>query len=112
MKIAVSATGKTLESEVSDAFGRCPYFLIVEIKNKKPSLVEAVENTSSNQQGAAGVSAVETVAEKNADAVITGNVGPRALEVLNQFKIPVYSGKGKAKKALADFAAGKLKKIE
>ncbi|HOH04495.1 MAG TPA: NifB/NifX family molybdenum-iron cluster-binding protein, partial [Candidatus Pacearchaeota archaeon] len=37
MKIAISSTGKNLQDEIDARFGRCSYFLIVEIdeKNKK-----------------------------------------------------------------------------
>ena len=34
-KIAISSTGKTLESEIDERFGRCRYFLIIEIEKKK-----------------------------------------------------------------------------
>jgi len=37
MKIAISSAGKNLESKVTEVFGRCPYFLVVEIDNKKGS---------------------------------------------------------------------------
>ena len=30
MKIAISSVGKTLDSQVDQRFGRCPYFLIVD----------------------------------------------------------------------------------
>jgi len=35
VKIAISSTGQTLEDSVDARFGRCPYFIIVEIKDKK-----------------------------------------------------------------------------
>ena len=34
----VSSQEKSIDSEVDDIFGRCPYFLIVEIKNGKITL--------------------------------------------------------------------------
>jgi len=111
MKVAVSADGKTLDSEVSELFGRCAFFLIAKVDGKKILLEKAVENASAGQRGGAGVSAAQAVVENGAEAVITGNVGPRARDVFKQFNVTTYKGSGNAKEALAKFAAGKLEKI-
>jgi len=112
MKIALSSSGKDLNSSLSEVFGRCPYFLIVEIDDKKVKEFEAVRNLSINQMGGAGIAAAQTVAEKNVSVVITGAVGPRALEVLKQFNIQVYSDTGLVKEAIQEFIEGKLEKIQ
>ena len=112
MRIAISSKGKELDSQIDEVFGRCPYFLIVEIKDKKPELIESAENLSANQMGGAGISAAQQVAEKEVKAIITGNVGPRALTVLKQFDIEMYKGEGSVKDALQKFIDGKLEKIE
>jgi len=112
MKIAVSAKGKNVKSEVSDVFGRSPYFIIAEIKDQKIEKTEAIENKSTDQINGAGISTAQLMAEKNINAVITGNVGPRALDVLKQFNIEVYFGSGAIKKVLQKFIDGKLEKIQ
>jgi len=112
MKIAVSSTGKNIENNVSDVFGRCPYFVIAEIKNQKIEKTEIIENKSAEQMSGAGMSVAQLMAEKNVNVVITGNVGPRALDVLKQFNIEVYFGKGVVKDVLQKFIDGKLEKIE
>ena len=109
MKIAVSSTGKNLESRVTDVFGRCSYFLIVEIDNKKIKGVEVIENTSIDQTVGAGISAAKIIAKKGVNAIITGAVGPRALGVLKQFNIQVYNGFGPIKEAVQKFIDGELK---
>jgi len=111
MKIAVSSIGKNLESKVDEIFGRCPYFLIVEIVNKKIKGVEVIENTSIDQTVGAGISAAKIISKNGVDAVITGAVGPRALDVLKQFNIQVYNGFGPIKEAVKKFIDGDLKKI-
>ncbi len=128
MKIAVSSTGKNIESNVSDVFGRCPYFIIAEISSKgaapaggqgsasggkdnKIEDTEAIKNESTNQTTGAGISTAQLMAEKNVNVIITGSVGPRALDVLKQFNIEVYSGEGIIKDVLQEFINGKLKKI-
>jgi predicted Fe-Mo cluster-binding NifX family protein len=112
MKIAISSTGKDLNSEVSDVFGRCPYFIIAELENKKITKFEALENTNANQAGGAGISAAQTVADKKVESVITQNLGPRAADVLKQFGIVVYEGQGTIKSAVQNLAENKLKKIQ
>ncbi len=111
MKIAISSTGKNLTDNVSEVFARCPYFIVAEIENGKIQKTEAVENKIANQLGQAGISAAQQMAEKDIKAVITKNVGPRALDVLNQFNIGIYSGDGTVEKVLQEFIDGKLKKM-
>jgi len=59
----------------------------------------------------AGILTAQLMAEKNVNAVITGNVGPRALDVLNQFNIGIYYGDGTIEEVLQEFIDGKLKKM-
>ena len=111
MKIVVSSTGKNIENNVSDVFGRCQYFIIAEIKDDKIGKIGAIKNESANQMGGAGISSAQLMAEKDIDVVITGNVGPRALDVLKQFNIEIYSGEGIVKNVLQEFIVKKLKKV-
>jgi len=111
MKIAISSTGKELTDNVSEVFARCPYFIIAEIESKKIQKVETIENKIANQLGQAGISAAQLIAEKDIEVVITKNVGPRALDVLNQFNIGIYIGDGTIEKVLQEFIDGKLKKM-
>jgi len=117
MKIAISSKGKEFEkSEVSEIFGRCPYFVIVEINNKEGDKridkIEVIENISKNQMGGAGISAAKSIVEKNVEVLITGNIGPRASSVLKQFNVRVYKGNGLIKDVLQKFMDSKLEKIE
>lgn len=112
MKIVVSASGPDMDSQVDMRFGRCPYFILVELENKKIKEYKSVENTSANQMGGAGMTAAQAVADMKADKIITGNVGPRAFIVFKQLGIEVYQGTGTIRKAVEDFAAGKLQKME
>jgi predicted Fe-Mo cluster-binding NifX family protein len=113
MKIAISSTGKNLESEVDLRFGRCPYFLLVEIdkKNKEIKDFEVIENTARKEVGGAGITAGELVGNLKPNAVITTNMGPRAFQIFEQLKIKVYQGEGKIKEILNRFLKGNLKEI-
>ncbi|MCK5450094.1 NifB/NifX family molybdenum-iron cluster-binding protein [Candidatus Pacearchaeota archaeon] len=111
MKIAISSTGKDLESEIDAKFGRCNYFLIIEIENEKVKSVKAIENTAKEQMGGAGITAGEIVANEKINAVITVNLGPRAFSIFNQFGIKIYQGQGKIKDVVQDFIDGKLTEV-
>ncbi|TRZ77884.1 dinitrogenase iron-molybdenum cofactor biosynthesis protein [bacterium] len=111
MKVVISSMGEKLESKTSDVFGRCPYFIIAEIKDGKIEKTESVKNESMDQTTGAGVSAAQLVVEKGANAAITENVGPRAKDVLKQFNVKIYSGEGIVENVLQKFIDGKLEKI-
>lgn len=112
MKIIISSTGKTLESEIDPKFGRCTYFLSIEIEDKKIKDFKAIENTAKAQMGGAGITAAEIVANQKPDAVITTNLGPRAFSVFKQFGIKIYNAEGKIKDAIEKFIQGKIKKMD
>ena len=111
MKIAISSTGKTSEDDVDARFGRCNYFLIVEIEDKKVKSENAIENTAKAQMGGAGITAGEIVANEKVDAVITSNLGPRAFSVFEQLKVKAYRGQGKIKDVVQDFIDNKLEEL-
>ena len=90
MKVAVSAAGQGLTAEVSLVFGRCPYFVIVEIEGKDIKSTESIENSAMSQAGGAGIAAAELVGNQKAEAVVAGAMGPRAFGVLQQLGIRQY----------------------
>jgi predicted Fe-Mo cluster-binding NifX family protein len=106
MKIAMSATGRTLDAEIDPRFGRCQYFIIVDPDTMQ---FEAVENSSAMAAGGAGISAAQMIAGKGVEAVLTGNCGPNAYQVLSAAGIKVITGvSGKVRDALQDYKSGKL----
>lgn len=114
MKIAISCSGKSVESEVDSRFGRCPYFVIVEVdKNSKEIKDKRMfKNTAKNQSRGAGITASESVSNQGVEIVIVPNIGPRAFSALNQLNIDVYRGSGKIKEVVKKFLDEKLEKIE
>ncbi len=89
MKIAVSSTGKNIDSDIDPRFGRCAYFLIVDPQDMS---FEAVENESMSQGGGAGIKSGQFIASKGVDVLITGNVGPNASRTLNAAGVEVVVG--------------------
>jgi len=107
MRIAISATGPTLEAEVDPRFGRCQYFIIADPETKE---FEAVENSSAMASGGAGISAGQAIASKGVAAVLTGNCGPNAYQVLSAAGIQVITGvSGKVREVIDAYQAGKFK---
>jgi predicted Fe-Mo cluster-binding NifX family protein len=89
VKIAVSAVGETLETQVDQRFGRCLYFLIVDSETMG---FEVVPNAAAGAMGGAGIQAAQSIASKGIKAVITGNVGPNAFQTLTAAGIKVFVG--------------------
>ena len=112
MKIVVSASGPDIESFVDEKFGRCPYFILIEVEDNKIKSHKSVENTSIKQISSAGTTAAQLVADMKVDVIITGNIGPRAFDVFQQLDIDVYEAAGTVKKAVQDFIDGKLQKMD
>ena len=112
MKIAVSAVSEDLEQEVNPVFGRCSGFLIIEIEGKEIKEHKFIENQAIKNPMGAGIAAAQTVASQKVQAVISGNIGPNALMVLNQSGIKVYQAfELNVKQAIEQLAKGKLQEI-
>jgi predicted Fe-Mo cluster-binding NifX family protein len=106
MKIAISATGQNLDAEVDPRFGRCQYFIIVDPDTMQ---FEAVANESAMASGGAGISAAQMIVSKGVEAVLTGNCGPNATQVLSSAGIKIISGvSGKVKDAVQSYKSGEL----
>lgn len=111
MKIAVSSDGDTIDSNVDQRFGRCKYFIIANIENKKIIKSEAVLNEGAVQGHGAGIRAAEQVGEFNVEKILTGQLGPNATVVLGKLGITPYHASGKAKDAINKFLNNELKPI-
>ena len=112
MKVAVTAYGPGLESEVDPRFGRARYILVVD--SDSGGLVETLDNEKNmNAMGGAGVQATQAVADMGVSWVITGNVGPKAFQGLQAAGIKVAVGAaGTVADALAAFKEGKLQEAD
>ncbi len=105
MKIAVSASGASLDADIDPRFGRCQHFIIIDPETME---FEAVNNSGALAGGGAGISTAQTIASKGVQAVLTGNCGPNAFEVLSAAGIKVATGvSGKVQEAVRDYKAGK-----
>ena len=109
MKIAITSNGANLDAPTSPVFGRCPMVVLVETETLQ---FEAIENPAIAAPSGAGIQAAQLVVERGAQAVVTGNVGPNALEVFQSAGVPIYrSEDGTVRDAVEAFKAGKLQPI-
>jgi len=109
MKIAVSSNGNDLNAQVSPVFGRCPYYLFVDTESME---FEAVANPAISAPGGAGIQAAQFVASQGAKAVLTGNVGPNAFNVLQAAGVQVFTvAGGTVKEAVEAHKEGRLQAI-
>jgi predicted Fe-Mo cluster-binding NifX family protein len=106
MKIVVSSQGNDLEAPTSPVFGRCPTFMLVDTETMA---FEAVANPAIAQGGGAGIQAAQYVVNLGAQAVLTGNLGPNAFDVLRAAEVPGYIvPAGSVREAVRAFKAGTL----
>ena len=107
MKIAITATGKEISSAVDPRFGRAKFFIVVDTDTNDSAAHDNAQNLNAAQ--GAGIQAAETVARLGAEAIITGNVGPKAFRALNAAGIKVLLIKdGTVADAIRMFKVGEL----
>lgn len=87
MKVAITAQGSTLDDPFDSRFGRAPYFLVGESQG---GAFIAIENSAAQTAGGAGIAAAQLMADQGVEAVVTGQVGPNAAQVLQAAGIKVY----------------------
>jgi predicted Fe-Mo cluster-binding NifX family protein len=107
MKIAVSTNGQSLDAEVEPRFGRCRYFIIADPDTMQ---FEVLDNSDAMDAGGAGISAAQVIVKKGVQAVLTGNCGPNAYQVLSPAGVQVITGvSGKVREVIDDYRSGKFK---
>jgi len=108
MKIAVSAENNQGEnSAVAHHFGRCPFFALVEVDQDEIKSVSVIENPfyAGHQPG----QVPGFIKEQNADVMLSGGMGGRAIQFFSQFGIDTATGaSGTVKQAVTEFLAGNL----
>ena len=107
MKIAISTSGADLTAPVDARFGRAKNFIIYDDETQSFELVENSQNLQAAQ--GAGIQTAQNVVVAGAQAVITGNCGPKAFAVLSQAGVSVYLARdGSVQKAIDELRAGGL----
>ncbi len=107
MKIAITSQGENLEAQVDPRFGRARYVIVYDTDGDTFSTLDNSEGVNAAQ--GAGIQAGQNVANSGAEAVITGNCGPKAFSVLRSAGVKVYVGaSGTVRQAIENFRKGSL----
>jgi len=88
MKIIITATSDKIDHPFSPRFGRADYFMLIDSDTRE---WEAFPNPATNARGGAGPLAVQFIAEKGAEVVISGRYGPNAFTALEAAGMKAYT---------------------
>ena len=111
MKIIITSTGDSLDSEVDQRFGRASCFILYDTDKDSFSVIDNKQNIESTS--GAGIQSAQNIINSGAQIVITPNCGPNAFRVLSTAGVKVLSCKGgKINDAINDYKNGKLKEIK
>ncbi len=107
MRIAVTATGRDITSDLDLRFGRAAYFIFVDADSMKYEVMENTQNLNLPQ--GAGIQAGKTIVDNNADVLISGNCGPKAFKVLSSADVKIVVGpRGRVVDAVEKYKNGEL----
>ena len=112
MRIAVSAETKNgLESVVGPHFGRCPYFVLVDVVDQEATTVREVQNPFYGNHQPGQVPGF--IGSLGANVMLTGGMGGRAIEFFQQLGIEGVTGAyGTVRQAVERYLGGELRGAE
>jgi predicted Fe-Mo cluster-binding NifX family protein len=111
-RIAVSAEeDKGLDSTVSPHFGRCPYFVLVDLDDGEIATARAVRNPFYPHHQPGQVPGF--VHSQGVDVMLTGGMGGRAIAFFEQYGIQAATGaSGTVRRALEQYVGHELQDAE
>jgi predicted Fe-Mo cluster-binding NifX family protein len=109
MRIAISSDeDRGLDSTVSPHFGRCPYFVLVNMEGREVQDVETVSNPFYSQHRPGQVPFF--IDQQGVNVMLTGGMGRRAIDYFRQFDIePVTGAYGTVRHSLEQYLGGALR---
>ena len=112
MRIALSADDDNgLDSVISPHFGRCPYYVFVDLEEREVKAVAAEANPFFGQHQPGAVPGF--INGKGVHVMLTGGMGRRAVMFFEQFGIEAVTGaSGTVRHALEQYLGGQLRGAE
>jgi predicted Fe-Mo cluster-binding NifX family protein len=108
MKIAVTSTGKDLDSDVDPRFGRASYIIIIDTETLDFEVLDNSINKDAFK--GAGIKAASLISESGAKALLTGFCGPNAFTTLEAAEIKAVNDvSGTVREAVEKFNKGEYK---
>ena len=110
MKVCITAGASGLDAPMDPRFGRCPFFVVVDLDNMSEN---SIPNSNVTASSGAGIQAAQEIAKQGVSALITGNIGPNAMQTLSAAKIDVYQHQsgGSVRDVVEKFQRGEFTKI-
>jgi predicted Fe-Mo cluster-binding NifX family protein len=84
MKVAITSSGNSLNETIDSRFGRCNYFFVYDTETK---IMEFIPNSNKDKQEGSGPAAVELLAAKKVEKIISGDFGIKVKPLLDRLKI-------------------------
>ena len=110
MKIAMPVDDRSMETSISQHFGRAPYFLIYDTGSKESIFLD---NSAAISQGGAGIKAAQIIVDNKVGALLTPRCGENAAEVIKKANIKMFKAINDSIKDNIDaLNAGKLSLLE
>lgn len=88
MKVAITSSGNNLEARMDRRFGRCPFFVVYDLATGG---YEIIPNPNVNRVEGAGPAAVQLVAGKGVEKVVSGEFGAKIKSLFDQLKIQLIT---------------------
>ena len=112
MRIAISAEENVgLDSTVSPHFGRCPYYVLVDIEDREVKQNNTIANPFYGQHAPGQVP--EFIFSQEVDVMLSGGMGRRAISFFEQYGIQAVTGaSGTVRQALEQYLGGTLQGAE
>jgi len=112
MRVAVSVDDSNgLDSVVSSHFGRCPYYILVDLDGQEVKQVNAVANPNYGRHAPGTVPTF--IQNQGADVMLAGGMGRRAIALFQQYGIQAVTGAaGSVRHALEQYLGGERQGAE
>ena len=89
MKIAVSARGQSPQDPLEPSFGRCAGFVVFDTNTQTSSFLD--NSPQQDLAQGAGIQTAQMVSQAGVDVLISGRIGPKALQALGQSRIQLFA---------------------
>lgn len=108
MRIAITAeTNDGLDSQVAQHFGHAPYFVLVDIDNGAAGKTQVIANPFAENHQPGQIP--EFIGQQQADVMLSGGMGGRAIEFFAQAGIKTATGaSGTVRQSLERYLGGSL----
>jgi predicted Fe-Mo cluster-binding NifX family protein len=109
MRVAISADNSDgLDSVVSPHFGRCPYFVLVDLEGREVNAVQSIANPFYGNHQPGQVPGF--IHSQGANVMLTGGMGRRAIAFFQQYGIEAATGaSGTVRHTLEQYLGGMLR---